>query len=105
MRLWGAGREAHQQDLKPALLELCGAVVSSSCQRQLPREALGYEVSVFSYGKAPGFSLVKIQAKGAESRQKRKKQAQPGLQGQRIEVRDGLGGKENLSSLDRFGEG
>ena len=86
-------------------MEACGAVVSSSCQRQLPREALGYEISVFSYGKAPGFSLVKIQTKGAESRQKRKKQAQPGLQGQRIEVRDGLGGKENLSSLDRFGEG
>ena len=46
--------------------------MSSSCQRQLPREALGYEVSVFSYGKAPGFSLVKIQTKGAESRQKKK---------------------------------
>ena len=46
--------------------------MSSSCQRQLPREALGYEVSVFSYGKAPGFSLVKIQTKGAENRQKKK---------------------------------
>ena len=46
--------------------------MSSSCQRQLPREALGYEVSVFSCGKAPGFSLVKIQTKGAESRQKKK---------------------------------
>jgi len=46
--------------------------VSSSCQRQLPREALGYEVSVFSCGKASGFSLVKIQTKGAESRQKKK---------------------------------
>ena len=46
--------------------------MSSGCQRQLPREALGYEVSVFSCGKAPGFSLVKIQTKGAESRQKKK---------------------------------
>ena len=46
--------------------------MSSSCQRQLPREALGYEVSVFSCGKASGFSLVKIQTKGAESRQKKK---------------------------------
>ena len=46
--------------------------VSSSCHGQLPREALGYEVSVFSCGKAPGFSLVKIQTKGAGSRQKKK---------------------------------
>ena len=53
-------------------MEPCEPVVSSSCQRQLPREALGYEVSVFSCGKAPGFSLVKIQTKEAESRQKRK---------------------------------
>ena len=73
-------------------MEPCGAVVNSSCQRQLPREALGYEVSVFSYGKAPGFSLVKIQTKGAESRQKRKKQAQPGLQRQRIGARDNFDG-------------
>ena len=40
-----------------------------------PRKAHGYEISVFSYGKAPGFSLVKIQTKGAESRQKKKKQS------------------------------
>ena len=46
--------------------------MSSSCHGQLPREALGYEVSVFSCGKAPGFSLVKIQTKGAGSRQKKK---------------------------------
>ncbi len=64
--------ERHQRSPRPALLKPCEPVVSSSCQRQLPREALGYEVSVFSCGKAPGFSLVKIQTKGAESRQKKK---------------------------------
>ena len=65
-------RVRHQRSSKSAPLGACEPVVSSSCQRQLPREALGYEVSVFSCGKAPGFSLVKIQTKGAGSRQKKK---------------------------------
>ena len=69
---WGQVGERHQRNGLPAPLEACGAVVGSSCQRQLPREALGYKVSVFSCGKAPGFSLVKIQTKGAGSRQKKK---------------------------------
>ena len=64
--------ERHQRSLRPALLGQRDPVVASSCHGQLPREALGYEVSVFSCGKAPGFSLVKIQTKGAESRQKKK---------------------------------
>ena len=62
--------ERHHRSPRPALLKPCEPVVSSSCQRQLPRETLEYEVSVFSCGKAQGFSLVKIQTKGAESRQK-----------------------------------
>ena len=40
--------ERHHRSSKPALLEACEPVVASSCHRQLPREALGYEVSVFS---------------------------------------------------------
>ena len=64
-----------------------------------PRKAHGYEISVFSYGKAPGFSLVKIQTKGAESRQKKKKQAQAGLHRQHIEVRDSHDGGRNSPPL------
>ena len=54
----GRGRETTppKQQTRPV-----GPAVTSSCHRQLPREALGYEVSVFSCGKAPGFSAGKLQ--------------------------------------------
>lgn len=48
--------ERHHRSSKPALLEACEPFVTSSCLWQLLREALGYEVSVFSCGKVPGFS-------------------------------------------------
>ena len=53
----GRGREQHQQSHRPALLKPC----EQQLPRQLPREALGYEVSVFSCGKVPGFSALKSQ--------------------------------------------
>ena len=51
----------HQRSTRQALLGQRSPVVAGSCHRQLPREALGYEASVFSCGKAPGFSALKSQ--------------------------------------------
>ena len=98
--------ERHHRSPEQALLEPCGAVVSSSCHGQLPREALGYEVSVFSCGKAPGFSLVKIQTKGAGSRQKKKSRPSRACKGKVL--KSGLASMENriiLLSEDGFGVG
>ena len=86
-------------------MKLCEPVVSSSCQRQLPREALGYEISVFSYGKAPGFSLVNIQTKGAESRQKRKNRPSRACKGNMEYETVPIENEFFLYSEDRFGEG
>ena len=98
VQFWRPGREQHQRSPKSASLGACEPVVSSSCQRQLPREALGYEVSVFSCGKAPGFSLVKIQT-GAESRQKRKSRPSRACKGNALQHRIGLDRKEIFSPL------
>ena len=73
--------------------------MSSSCHGQLPREALGYEVSVFSCGKAPGFSLVKIQTKGAESRQKKKSRPSRACKGSALRHGISLGVKQNFPLL------
>ena len=82
VRFWGPGRgKRHQHGTRQALLKLC----EQQLPRQLPREALGYEVSVFSCGKAPGFSLVKIQTKGAESRQKKKSRPSKARKGGALE--------------------
>ena len=86
-------------------MEACGAVVNSSCQRQLPREALEYEVSVFSCGKVPGFSLVKIQTKGAESRQKKKSRPSRACKGNMEYETVPIENEFFLYSEDGFGEG
>ena len=56
----------HQRCPKQALLEPCEPVVSKMSRQLIPREALGYEVPVFSWGKAPGSSA--IENRGTESR-------------------------------------
>ena len=48
----------HQRGLKWALSEACEPVVSKMSRQLIPREALGYEVPVFSWGKAPGSSAI-----------------------------------------------
>lgn len=55
----------HQRCPKQALLKPCELVVSKMSRQLIPREALGYEVSVFSWGKAQGSSV--IENRGTES--------------------------------------
>ena len=89
----------HQRSPIPAPLEPCEPFVSSSCHRQLPREALGYEVSVFSCGKAPGFSRAENQTKEIRNRQKGKSRPCRACKGSAWKRRIGLVGKRNFPPL------
>ncbi len=87
------------------------------CQRQLSRETLGYEASVFSCVKAPGFSLLgkpgnpkwgktnnlpigrRRTADGQKKSRKRKSRPSRACIRQHTEARDGLDRKEIFSPL------
>ena len=71
--------ERHHRSPRPALLKPCEPVVSSSCQRQLPREALEYEV-------------LSGENSNKRGREQAEKQTQQGPQRQRIGARDNFDG-------------